>query len=348
MMRQYIWTLLIVMLIINVVIFVFLLIKKTAMKMIRIKKEKIRQRYEAEFLNFITNQDSDFTIDPKTYLERKVLQSMILDYGSFISGATKRHLLEHIGKDLVVTKVKRYLKSRNMWKRKTGTFLAGEYELGEMTPQLLHQLKTPDNELLFVTARSLIKISNELYLKDILFEVAKRERMTKNNVLSLIDLVQGDIIETLEAVMYSGNTFLQMIALEEIGKRQYQESVKWINEMTQQPQKELRIAALKASYSLGNIGNDEYLSHIMALENDTAWEVRAFLAKFLRKVNTDKSIDILTRLMSDENWYVRHNASESLLSHDEKGQIALLRLLNAEDRFARDAANAVLQREALN
>ncbi|OJF92554.1 HEAT repeat domain-containing protein [Alkalibacterium sp. 20] len=347
MLRQYIWALLIIMLAVNVMMFIFLLIKKIAMKVVSNKKAGIRKTFEENFLRFITKQDSELSIEPKSYLEKKVLQSLILDYNSFISGTNQTVLLKNIGKNSVIDKVERYLSSSNIWKKKTGTFLAGEYELSELMPLLLKQLQTSDNELFFVTARSLIQISDALYLREILEQAVEQTRMSKNNVLSLIELVEGDIKEILEDVMESDDTFLQVVALEGIGKRRYQESIKWIERMIYHPQKELRIAALKASYMLGNIGDDNYLSHIMSLENDMEWEVRSFLARYLRKVNRDDSIKILTNYMSDENWYVRHNAAESLLVHKNGGHLALLTLLDSDDPFARDTANAVLQREAL-
>ncbi|MFO8069986.1 MAG: HEAT repeat domain-containing protein [Alkalibacterium sp.] len=347
MLRQYVWRLLIVLLAVNVMIFIFLLIKKVAMKVVRNKKAGIRKTFEEDFLRFITKQDSELAIEPKSYLEKKVLQSLVLDYNSLISGTNQTLLLKNIGKNSVIDKVEGYLNSSNIWKKKTGTYLAGEYELSEMLPLLLKQLQTSDNELFFVTARSLIKLGNSLYLREILEKATAQTRMSKNNILSLIELVEGDIKEMLVDIMESGDIFLQVIALEESGKRQYRESVKWIEEMIGHPQKELRIAALKAAYRLGNIGDDEYLSYIMSLENDQEWEVRSFLAKYLRKVNSDESIKILTDFMSDKNWYVRHNAAESLIALKKRGHQALLELLDSDDLFARDAANAVLQKEAL-
>lgn len=347
-MKQFVWAFLYALLIINVGIFIFLLIKKLMKKTLSRKKAKIRKSYEEDFLQYITHQDSELKIVPKTYLEKKVLQSLILDYNSFISGENQTILLEKIGKDSIVHKVYRYLNSSNVWQQKTGTYLAGEYELGRMLPLLLKQLQTSDNELLFVTARSLIKIADRAYLKEILEEAAKERRMSKRNVLSLLELVEGNIKDILESIMLTDNTFLKIIALEEYGKRQYKGCIKWIKKLSTEPQKELRIAALKAGYELGEIDDDSYLSHMMSMENDTEWEVRAFLAKFLRKVNGDVSIGLLSKLIADENWYVRLNAGESLLAHNEPGQIALLNLLDSKDPFARDTAEAVLQREALH
>ncbi|MDZ7834985.1 MAG: HEAT repeat domain-containing protein [Alkalibacterium sp.] len=65
------------------------------------------------------------------------------------------------------------------------------------------------------------------------------------------------------------------------------------------------------------------------------------------KVHHEQAITILKQLIRDPNWLVRRNAAEALLAHDEKGQNALMDLLESDDPYASDAAEAVLQREAL-
>ena len=123
------------------------------------------------------------------------------------------------------------------------------------------------------------------------------------------------------------------------------EAVFWIDKMISSPYKEVRIASLKAAEALGDIGDNEYINKILSLEFDQEWEVRAFLAKFLKKVKTDNSVEGLKRLMKDMNWFVRYNAANSLAEQGEKGIKALIDLLNSEDKFARDKAKEMIQKE---
>jgi len=347
MFMRYVLLALISIVIIDLLIFSFLLIKKVAKNVVKKRKVKIKNKYDELFLHLIMETDQSMTIKPKTHMEKKVLHELVLHYNTVLSGDAKKRLLDHIDKSFIAVRINRYLRSKSVWKNKIGTFLVGEYELNDMLPVLLKQLKTSDYELLFVTARSIIVVSNDQYIKDILQVVTKREKMTKQNVLTLIDLVEADIEAILDEAMMEGNGFLKMIALEELGKRNYIKSIHWIKHMLTQPEKEFRIAALKASYSIGDIGDESYLQGMYLLQTDPEWEVRAFLAKFLMKVKRDSAIDILTNLMSDSNWYVRHNASNALLAQGEKGKLVLMDLLNSEDAFARDTAHAVLQRDIL-
>lgn len=347
MFRQYVLAALIGMLAIDLLIFSFLLIKKIAKNSVKRRKTKIKKKYDALFLQLIMDTGHSMTIKPETHMEKRVLHELVLHYNTILSGDVRKKLLDNIDKSFMIEKITKYLSSKSIWKNKIGTFLAGEYELNEMIPLLLKQLNTPDQELLFVTARSIIIISNEKHMQEILEVVTRREKLTKQNVLTLVDLVEGDIEELLDEAMNFGNGFLKVIALEELGKRNYMKSIPWIKIMLTQTEKELRIAALKASYSLGDIGDEAFLKCVYLLESDPEWEVRSFLAKFLMKVNRDSAVGILTRLMSDSNWYVRHNASNALLAQGEKGELALINLLNSQDAFTRDTAHAVLQRGIL-
>ncbi|MCC5894724.1 MAG: HEAT repeat domain-containing protein [Alkalibacterium sp.] len=313
-----------------------------------VKKKEIRKDYEDKFVLFLTSEDNQVPLKPNTFLEKKVFQELILDYNAYISEAKQSLIINQADQEATVAKVELYLNSKNIWKKKTGTYLAGEYRLDSMSRVLLQQLETTDHDLLFVTSKSLIKIADHYYLKEILKEVSDGKRMGKNQVLSLLELVEGNIEESLDDCMRSNDLFLQVIAMEELGKRHYQASILWIRKMISEPQKELRIAAIKAANRIGNIGDDLYLKGILSLKEDTEWEVRAFLAKFLKKVNSDLSVSILKDFMSDSNWQVRHNAAESLIVLGIKGKGALTDLLDAADPFARDAASAVLQREGLD
>ncbi|MDZ7834987.1 MAG: hypothetical protein U5K84_06270 [Alkalibacterium sp.] len=95
---EYIWLTVTILLVLNAGIFLFLLIRKAARNAVNRKKANIRKGYEADFLQFVTDEESQLTITPKTYLEKRVLQALIIDYNSFISGKKQTILLEKAGK----------------------------------------------------------------------------------------------------------------------------------------------------------------------------------------------------------------------------------------------------------
>ncbi|WP_176759274.1 HEAT repeat domain-containing protein [Pelagirhabdus alkalitolerans] len=312
------------------------------------RKKQIKNLYEDSFLRFITDQTDELPITPSTRLEQQVIHSLFSEYSSVITRDKKRALIETLGNAFIVKRVEKFLNSKNTWKQKAATYWVGEYELSMFTDDLYHQLQTLDPELLFVTSKSLIKLTNDQFLSDILITGTKRNRLSKSNLLALLDLVEGDISQALNEMMDEHDTYIQTIVLEAMGRRRYVEATTWIQSCLFESEKELKIAALKASRSLEYTGDDLFQSTLIDWVNDPDWEVRLFLSKYLQVMRNHRSITMLTRLASDQNWYVRYNASQSLLAHGEEGISALLSLLSAEDPFTQDIAYATLQKEAIH
>lgn len=345
--KDYILQLFLFMLGINFILFIFLLIRKMYMKILTNKKEYLEKKYEEQILSYISNHDKSIIIIPRTKLEIRVFRNLLLNYSSLLTGETKELLNDFAAKDSLIADIRKKLLSNNPWKKRIGAYQAGEFGFDEFSEILLKQLKTSDKELFYITSRALIKLGGKLYIKQVLYQAVKEAKMEKNNILTLVELVEEDINDILDEAMAEDNAFLNAIALEIYGQRQYMEAVFWIDKMISSPYKEVRIASLKAAEALGDIGDNEYINKILSLEFDQEWEVRAFLAKFLKKVKTDNSVEGLKRLMKDMNWFVRYNAANSLAEQGEKGIKALIDLLNSEDKFARDKAKEMIQKEIL-
>lgn len=345
--KDYILQLFLFMLGINFILFIFLLIRKMYMKILISKKEYLEKKYEEQILSYISNHDKSIIIIPRTKLEIRVFRNLLLNYSSLLTGETKELLNDFAAKDSLIADIRKKLLSNNPWKKRIGAYQAGEFGFDEFSEILLKQLKTSDKELFYITSRALIKLGGKLYIKQVLYQAVKEAKMEKNNILTLVELVEEDINDILDEAMAEDNAFLNAIALEIYGQRQYMEAVFWIDKMISSPYKEVRIASLKAAEALGDIGDNEYINKILSLEFDQEWEVRAFLAKFLKKVKTDNSVEGLKRLMKDMNWFVRYNAANSLAEQGEKGIKALIDLLNSEDKFARDKAKEMIQKEIL-
>jgi hypothetical protein len=321
------------MVVVNLLLFLFILGKKINMVSLEKKKEILRENFE----------DKTQMIVLSTKLERIVYEELLLNHVPYLPDELKQELTSVLGRDRVVREIERKLLSKNLWVKKIGTFQAGELGVGEVSSALLAQIKQKNRELLYITSRALIKLEGNKYLLAILNEAGKANRMEKNNVLTLVEMIDLDIRDVLDKIMHGSSTFLQILALEIYGKRKYSEGVSWIKIMVSNPSKEIRIAALKGAYALGDIIDNDYFNKIAVLENDEDWEVRAFLARFLEITKTKAAINILTRLIKDSNWDVRNNAASSLSKLGAKGLNSLVGLLDSKDRFAREKSREVIQ-----
>lgn len=341
-------TLFLTMVVVNLSLFIFLLGKKILKIRLDLKKEFLRNKYEVTLKDYLMHRDKKLLIFLSTKFERKVFKEMFLSHVPSLSGELKQVFISTLGREQVVNGIEKKLLSKNPWVKKIGTFQAGEFEVKEVINLLLKQLEIKNRELLYVTARALIKLEGRDHLLNILEEAGSDNRMEKNNALILVEMVHQDIRDILQTVMLGSNTMLQTLALEIYGKRQYVEGVEWIKLMVSSPLKELRIAALKGANDMGDILDEAYFNRLVALEKDEEWEVRAFLAKFLENVKTNEAINILARLIKDSNWYVRNNAAIALINQGERGLNSLVGLLESKDRFARDKSREVIQKGIIN
>lgn len=345
--KNYIVHLFLFMLFVNIFLFIFLLSRKIYMKKLIEKKEVIEKKYEDNIMEYLTNHESSQLIIPKSKLEKKVIKELLLKYSNFLSGNIKELLDSFIGKEEIKIDINKNMRSKNPWKNRIGTYQIGEFGFTEYADTLLKQLDTEDRELLYITARALIKLEGKTHLKDILDKISINDKMKKNNILKLVEMIDDDIRDVLDEIMKEENSLLNTLGLELYGERQYMEGIEWINKMIFSPEKEVRIAVLKAAHKLGDVGDEEYLKKILALEVDEEWEVRAFLAKFLKNVKNTEAINSLIRLIKDQNWLVRYNAANSLGNQGERGLNALINLLNSEDKFARDKAKEMIEKEII-
>lgn len=331
----------------NVFFFIYLLLKKLIdKKKQNLKKEK-KEYFEEEINKYIFNEaEKDFPI-LDTALEMEVLEELLLEYSNIISGEGKERLLSISRQTGILEKNLELMHKRSWWKQAMGAYFIGQVEAKEGVPILLEKIDSKEQELSYIAKRSLIKISGTKYLEQIMEKEVYSGIKTKNRVMSLIENIEEDIYPTMEKLFDRENTFLSIIALESLGNRKDERVIPYIKKYIFNQEKELRISSIKAAMSIGDIGDDEYFWYLLKLENDESWEVRAFFAKLLGIFKRIESVDVLARLLTDENWYVRFNAGESLLNQGEIGILTLSEMLFSEDKFASDRAFDIIQREMI-
>ena len=344
---NYIMPLFLLMLLVNLFLFVFLLIRKLYKIQALKKEEALLEAFDQELASYISHQNRSFLRAPKTKVEKRIFEELIIKYGNFLTGEAKKKLLEVMGRQGKVQEIQKMLQSNNPWKKRIATYQGGVFGLREIAPVLKEQLKLKDRELLYITAQALIKLEDRKYLRSILEAASKNSSMEKTNVLKLVEGVEEDIRDILEEIMEGSDAFLQALALEIYGKRQYVEGVPWIKKMVKSPLKEIRIASLKGAAALGDIDDEDYFRDLSLLISDNEWEVRAFLAKYLKEVRSQSAIRMLEQLMKDPNWYVRTNAAQGLKEQGKEGIKTLVALMDSQDPFAADKAKEIIQKEVI-
>lgn len=85
--------------------------------------------------------------------------------------------------------------------------------------------------------------------------------------------------------------------------------------------------------------------HINSYLSDPDWEVRAAVCRSLSYLRLPHSIASLKAAACDPDWVVRSNAVRALGKMGQQGEYALLKLLDGDDNYARDAARTILEQQ---
>jgi len=88
------------------------------------------------------------------------------------------------------------------------------------------------------------------------------------------------------------------------------------------------------------------LSQLVQLFNDKAWIVRSEICKTFSYLRIPEAIPYLRAAAADSDWVVRSNAVKALAKLDDKGEEALLQILDGEDRYARHLALVALEQSS--
>lgn len=335
------------MLAVNVIIFTFLLARKIVYKEIERRRNEIKLVYEPKILNYIATGDRSGLSGDLGFLEKSVLKDMILQYSKILKNGKKDDLIGLLDRDKIVRSIRKKLESRDKWKRKIGAYEAGELNISEVARTLIDLVDGDEREQVYVASNALLKVGGPSYICRVLNRCLDEAIMEKSNMMYLIETIDEDIEGILLNLMRWDSIYLRTIALEACGRRQYRGILEWIFKGFEDSNKEIRISSLKGALSFKEFPYMEHFDSLTRLVDDEAWEVRHFLAKNLKKVDDPRAIIMLKSLMKDENWSVRSSSGQSLLQKGDVGIEALVEMLDSEDRFAREKAREIVQREML-
>lgn len=128
-------------------------------------------------------------------------------------------------------------------------------------------------------------------------------------------------------------------ALQVIGRRRSPLAWTAITELLDDPSPNVR-AALAEGLPVCYPRPTMALRRLLA---DDEWYVRVHAARALGEVQATRAAPAVAELLRDSSWWVRDAAEKALVALGPRGVQEALRLLEDDDRFARDSAAEVLQ-----
>ncbi|HHT94872.1 MAG TPA: HEAT repeat domain-containing protein [Clostridia bacterium] len=109
--------------------------------------------------------------------------------------------------------------------------------------------------------------------------------------------------------------------------------------------KEIRLAIIRYFGRMTYAPAGQYLVELLRQKN-AEWEYRAIAATSLASYKNDETVNALKEALTSDNWYVRFNASESLVELDVE-YVDLVDIYNGPDRYAREILEYKMETERL-
>jgi HEAT repeat protein len=244
----------------------------------------------------------------------------------------------------------------NLEERSRATFRLGRLRYLPALDALERVSKHSSTELRLVAIWALTEIADTRCVKPVVIALSEANGwqlmqaanrllgMQRDLTLPLMELLDsaGGMRERRERIM---TTVLDLIT--DFGRR----AQEYINpiagrqaalRLLQSDSVNLRTRALRALTALGVESSQEIESVLRALR-DKDWEVRAVAARAIGDLQITAGLSGLQEAVSDQAWWVRHNAAHALKKLGDAGEVVLLQLLQSDDRFTRETVTQVLQ-----
>lgn len=282
-----------------------------------------------EGLNALATRDPD------------VLSEAMIRHLSLLRGAQRERLVELAAGLRLVDYYAGEISARSRWRRARAAENLGYLGGPEVVGPLSGLLSDGDETVRAVAARALARIGTPEAARILVRSLGDPSDLTRLRVAENLERLGPLAVEPLIERLRSGEERASAMAARILGNLRAREAAPALLQAARDGEGvDLRAQAVLA---LGRIGDPEYVPTLLAAARDQEWPVRAQAANALRMIGDVSAIPQLERMVSDREWWVRVNAARALASLGPAGEKALVRVLEGEDRFARDRAAAALE-----
>jgi HEAT repeat protein len=199
----------------------------------------------------------------------------------------------------------------------------------------------------FAAARSLVRlecldaVETILHSLDVPGEVSQRR--VAEILFSLGRAAEKPLLKVLENS--SVNDTSLTIAIRVAGMLRLEQASLLLRHFLHHQDLNVRLNSVRA---LASIGERSAITEIAALGEDPSWEVRSAVMQALGELQAEDQIALLLQGISDQEWWVRHNAGEALVRFGDPGiEVLQHGIEHHVDGFGRDMCRQILQQHGL-
>ena len=241
------------------------------------------------------------------------------------------HKLEQAG---VVSRLLKNAKSRLKWTRAHALRILGVLKLPHSVPALLAALEDKDPDVRNVAARSLGRMKLQT-AEEALIGLLGRDQFVSARIAAICIEMGPRTAPLLIKTTREGSPKARFWAAKILGEIRDPRAMRALCDALLDPDPEVRSAA---TWALGQIGDPASAALVASMLRDLVWYVRAHAAESLGKIGVSQYVPALAGALCDRSWWVRKNALDALVRMGEASKPMLFRVLDSEDRFARECA----------
>lgn len=279
------------------------------------------ETYKGKWYDHLMHQVSlGLPINVKATHELLAIEAILFSYTRNVSDYQAKEQIATFATEYLQEIYRQQLRSRRWDIRMNALYRVGKFGIVALFPELHRMMKAPKTRKEFI--RILMIYSH--YLPDVFFEeyFKHQKHFTQYELKKLFSMMTNETRDRLITSFSLLSREAQYAAIDLLGNMRGYNSVNILRSLLNHPDSEIRVRTLKAMYEL-KVFID--LKQIEPFTRSAVWQERLMTAKLLENVALNKVTDIYTRLIQDDNWWVRHEAAR-VLSLTKEGRQTLERI----------------------
>ena len=272
--------------------------------------------------------------------DRRLAETILLEMARVVKGGTRDRLtaaFEALGS---VREAIRDLRSRRWWKRADAAERLGLMRSRSAVEPLVALMGDDSGEVRMRAARALGLIRGSTSVRPLVQALADPSRWSAIRVAEILINVGAEAVGEVLAVWDNLPRHARISALDVLGRIRSLDARDLMTRCLDDPDADLRA---RAAHGLGLVGDPQAAGPLLRALQDREWPVRAMAAKALGRLGDAAAIPALCDALRDRQWWVRANAGEALRRLGPAGLDALVKMLDADDTYARHQAIAQLE-----
>ncbi|MFD2442985.1 HEAT repeat domain-containing protein [Bacillus sp. CGMCC 1.16607] len=324
----------VIILVIQSLILLYLIIRKSYEIRVGLKVDKHKKRYNERLMSYLIDGEVSRVSLPNTNEKKRALEELLSKYAEILEGKEEKKNLFFLVDLYLADYYKDLLKSNKWSKRMNALYHIEEFNILTLENEVINVIKKKR-----VTKDEIVhglRILSLFQNKNIFNELAiNHTQLSEYDYRSILFVGNENHLDMFVLGFHNCQPALKNAILDMIGLKKELKYSPFLESVFKSSSGEERLRALKALAAIGYVKD---ISKYLPLCKSSNWQERMMIAKLLGKVKEKESISCLRDLLHDSIWYVRSQAAQAI-KHFPNGQTILKDIYNtSNDHFAKDMA----------